>query len=96
MAAQAGVQGSEVASEMPGAVTAIHVAPGDQVAAGDVLVVMEAMKLIFPLVAPRDGTIAVVRCALNEIVPRGHVLVQLEPLAAPADRPAPAAESIDK
>ncbi|ABE30204.1 methylcrotonoyl-CoA carboxylase subunit alpha, mitochondrial [Paraburkholderia xenovorans LB400] len=96
VAAQAGVQGSEVASEMPGAVTAIHVAPGDQVAAGDVLVVMEAMKLIFPLVAPRDGTIAVVRCALNEIVPRGHVLVQLEPLAAPADRPAPAAESIDK
>ena len=47
-------------------------------------------------IAPRDGTIAVVRCALNEIVPRGHVLVQLEQLATPADIPAPAAESIDK
>jgi 3-methylcrotonyl-CoA carboxylase alpha subunit len=87
VAAQAGVKGSEVSSEMPGAVTAINVAVGDKVTAGDVLVVMEAMKLIFPLVAPRDGTIAAVRCTLNEIVPRGHTLVQLEPLETTTAEP---------
>jgi 3-methylcrotonyl-CoA carboxylase alpha subunit len=96
VAAQAGAQGSEVASEMPGAITEIRVAAGDQVSAGDVLVVMEAMKLIFPLVAPRDGTVAALRCAINEIVPRGQVLVQLEPLETAANVPAAAAEPIDK
>ncbi len=80
VAAQAGTQGSVVVSEMPGAVTTIHVAAGDTVEAGDVLVVMEAMKLIFPLAAPRAGTIAAVRCEVGEIVPRGRTLVELAPL----------------
>ncbi len=80
VAAQAESQGSEIRAEMPGAVTSIHVEPGATVAAGEVLVVMEAMKLIFPLAAPRAGTVAAVRCAAGDVVPRGHVLVQLEPL----------------
>ena len=83
VAAQVGARGSEIKSEMPGAITAIHVAPGDAVAQGDVLAVMEAMKLIFPLVAPRSGTVAAVRCALGEIVARGQTLLQLEPLEPP-------------
>jgi biotin carboxyl carrier protein len=85
VAAKQGAQGSEIVSEMPGAITTIHVAAGDTVAAGDVLVVMEAMKLIFPLVAPRAGTVVAVRCQAGDIVSRGQTLVQLEPLdAAPA------------
>jgi len=76
--AQAGAHASEVVSEMPGAITAIHVTPGDAVAAGDVLVVMEAMKLMFHLVAPRDCTVAAVHCAIGDVVPRGHKLVELE------------------
>jgi biotin carboxyl carrier protein len=73
--------GSDILSELPGAITAINVAVGAHVLAGDVLVVMESMKLIFPLVAPRDGTIATLRCAISDIVARGQTLVQLEPLA---------------
>jgi 3-methylcrotonyl-CoA carboxylase alpha subunit len=84
VAAQEGAQGNEVVAEMPGAITTINVAHGDVVEAGDVLVVMEAMKLIFPLAAPRAGTIAAVRCAIGEIVPRGQTLVQLEPLEVAA------------
>ena len=87
-ATQTAAQGSEIKSEMPGAVTEIHVAAGDAVAAGDVLVVMEAMKLIFPLVAARAGIVAAVLCAPGDIVPRGHTLVQLEPLGP---TPVPAA-----
>ena len=70
---------------MPGAVTEIHVAAGDAVVAGQVLVVMEAMKLIFPLVATRDGVVAALLCAPGDVVPRAQVLVRLKPaLAAPA------------
>ncbi len=81
-ATQGVAQGDELRSEMPGAVTEIHVAAGDAVAAGDVLVVMEAMKLIFPLVAARAGTVAAVLCKPGDVVPRGQTMVQLEPLAA--------------
>lgn len=75
--------GSDILADLPGAVTAINVTAGTQVLAGDVLVVMESMKLIFPLVAPWDGTVATLRCAIGDIVARGQTLVQLEPLAEP-------------
>jgi 3-methylcrotonyl-CoA carboxylase alpha subunit len=75
-----GLQGDVIKSEMPGAITNINVAPGDEVAAGDVLVVMEAMKLIFPLAAPRAGRISTLNCAVGETVLRGQALVQLVPL----------------
>jgi 3-methylcrotonyl-CoA carboxylase alpha subunit len=78
---QAGAGGSEIATAMPGAITEIHVQAGDTVAAGDVLVVMEAMKLIFPLVAPRAGRVASLRCGVGDIVSRGQTLVQLEQAA---------------
>lgn len=78
--AHVGLQGSEIKSEMPGAITEINVAVGDVVAAGDVLVVMEAMKLIFQLTASRAGKIAFLGCALGDVVLRGQTLVQLEPL----------------
>ena len=82
-ASQGAAQGDELRSEMPGAVTEIHVAAGDAVEARQVLVVMEAMKLIFPLVAARAGIVAAVLCKPGDVVPRGQTLVQLEPLADP-------------
>jgi 3-methylcrotonyl-CoA carboxylase alpha subunit len=87
VATHAAALGSDIRSEMPGAITAINVKPGDAVEAGDVLVVMEAMKLIFPLAAPRAGTVASVRCTLGDIVPRGQTLVQLDPVEATAAAP---------
>lgn len=76
--AAAGADENEVKAEMPGSITVVNVAPGDAVAAGDVLVVMEAMKLIFSLVAPRDGKVEALHCAVGEVVGSGQVLVQLE------------------
>ncbi|MCE9659049.1 MAG: biotin carboxylase [Burkholderiales bacterium] len=83
-ATTSGAQGDELRSEMPGAVTEIHVGAGDSVSTGQVLVVMEAMKLIFPLVAARDGVVAAVLCKPGDVVPRAQVLVQLEPAVAEA------------
>jgi biotin carboxyl carrier protein len=62
---------------MPATVRAIHVAPGDRVARGDTLVVLEAMKMELPLKAPADGTVASVACEVGELVQPGIPLVAL-------------------
>ena len=80
---------SDVRSDMPGIITNIHVKPGDEVNAGDVLIVMEAMKLIISLVAPRSGVVAAVNCKQNEIVQSGKILLQLQALEVPPISSAP-------
>ena len=49
------------------------------VAAGDVLAVMEAMKMEHSLTAPRDGTIAEVAVDAGDQVEEGALLITLEP-----------------
>ena len=63
---------------MPGTVIKVLVAAGDAVEARDTLVVMEAMKMEMPLLAPRAGTVGAVHVAEGETVARGAVLVELE------------------
>jgi 3-methylcrotonyl-CoA carboxylase alpha subunit len=73
-----GVQhGNAVTATMPGVVTTVDAEPGREVAAGDVLVVMEAMKLVFHLSAPRAGRIARVACRPGDVVAQGEVLVEI-------------------
>lgn len=62
---------------MPGLVVRINVAPGDVVAAGQGLVVMEAMKMENELRAQSAGTVAAVRVAPGTAVERGTVLIEL-------------------
>jgi acetyl/propionyl-CoA carboxylase alpha subunit len=57
-----------VAAPMPATVTAVNVAPGDSVKYGDVLIVLEAMKMELPLRAPGDGTVAAVNCRPGDLV----------------------------
>jgi len=57
-----------VTAPMPATVTAVHVAPGDSVQRGDVLIVLEAMKMELPVRAPGDGTIAAVHCRPGDLV----------------------------
>jgi biotin carboxyl carrier protein len=42
---------------------------------GEILVVLEAMKTVFRLAAPADGTIATVSCRVGDSVVEGQVLV---------------------
>jgi biotin carboxyl carrier protein len=56
----------------------VRVAPGDVVAAGDVLVVLEAMKTEHALRAPEAGTVAAVRVAPGDAVDAGALLVRIE------------------
>lgn len=62
----------------PGLITEVHVKPGDQVAVGDHLVVMEAMKMIQHLSAVGDGTIKAVHCRPEQSVNTGDLLVEFE------------------
>jgi biotin carboxyl carrier protein len=59
-------------------VTQVLVEPGQSVARGDVLVVLEAMKTVFRLTATADGTVATVSCAAGEQVQEGQLLVAFE------------------
>jgi acetyl/propionyl-CoA carboxylase alpha subunit len=63
---------------MPGTVIRVRVAAGDQVEARDQLVVVEAMKMEMPLLAPRAGKVQAVHVAEGQTVARGELLVELE------------------
>lgn len=63
---------------LPGSVTELRVSPGQLVAAGDPLVVLEAMKMHHQVRAPSGGRVAEVRVAAGEQVETGQVLVVLE------------------
>ncbi len=63
---------------MPGKVLEVRAAVGDEVVAGQVLVVMEAMKMEHHLSTPADGTVAEVRVAVGEQVDNGAVLLVVD------------------
>ena len=63
---------------MPGRVVLVRAKAGDTVAAGQELLVLEAMKMELALKAPRDGVVAEVRAAAGDFVEADAVLVVLE------------------
>ncbi|MCX7381304.1 MAG: biotin/lipoyl-binding protein, partial [Alphaproteobacteria bacterium] len=64
-----------VLAPIPGRITSVLVQPGDVVARGQTLIVLEAMKMEMSLTASMDGTIAAVRCAVGDMVQEGADLV---------------------
>jgi acetyl-CoA/propionyl-CoA carboxylase biotin carboxyl carrier protein len=64
------------------------VAEGDQVQAGAVVVVLEAMKMEQPLTAHRDGTIAGLSVTVGQTVTTGEMICRIESEPASAMRPA--------
>ena len=70
-------EGSVVAP-MPGKITEIKVKVGDSVSQGDVLLILEAMKMENELVAPKSGKVKEIRVNAGETVNRGDILLILE------------------
>ena len=62
---------------MPGKILSVAVAAGQAVKKGDVLCILEAMKMQNEIVAPHDATVAEVRVAANQTVATGDALVVL-------------------
>ena len=65
-------------SPMPATVIAVKAKEGDEVHKGDILVVLEAMKMELPVRAPGDGRVTAVHCRPGELVQPGVSLVDLE------------------
>jgi biotin carboxyl carrier protein len=68
----------EVAAQMVGSVVALVAAAGQQVAAGDALLIVESMKMEIPILAPVTGTVAEIRVAAADVVEEGDVLALID------------------
>jgi biotin carboxyl carrier protein len=66
-----------VKAPMPGNILDVKVAAGASVKAGDVLVILEAMKMENEIVAPQDGTVASINVNKGDTVNSGDVLVSM-------------------
>jgi biotin carboxyl carrier protein len=67
-----------LAAPMPGTVLKVHVKTGDAVKKGDIVVVLEAMKMELPIRALEDAVVASVSCREGELVQADVTLVELE------------------
>ena len=78
-AAAAAPAGTEVISApMPGNINDVRVSAGQQVKKGDILVILEAMKMDNEIMAPHDGTVASVNVNKGATVNTGDTLVTLK------------------
>lgn len=77
-AAPAGAQGSiKVNAPMQGKILSVSASAGQAVKKGDVLMILEAMKMENEVVAPEDGTVASINVAAGDTVEVGAVLATL-------------------
>ena len=74
--------GDRMTAPMPGRIVSIEVTPGAHVTRGQVLVVLEAMKVQMRLTAPRDAEVAAVHARASELVEEGTELVAFKADAA--------------
>lgn len=70
-------EGTSVDAPMPGNILEVKAANGAAVKSGDVLVILEAMKMENEIVAPQDGTVVAVSVAKGDTVEAGQSLVTL-------------------
>ncbi|MET0403419.1 MAG: biotin/lipoyl-binding carrier protein [Cystobacter sp.] len=68
---------ADVAAHITGTVWKIEVKVGQQVSAGDTLVILESMKMEMPVEAEEGGTVKEIRCKEAQAVNEGDVLVVL-------------------
>jgi biotin carboxyl carrier protein len=68
---------SEIVAEMVANVMSVSVEPGDQVETGDVVIILESMKMEIPVMAEGTGTVRAVKIAPADVVQEGDVLVEI-------------------
>ena len=73
----AGAGSIEVTASVPGKVFKVEASVGQAVKAGDPIIILEAMKMEIPVVAPEDGTVASINVSVGGPVESGDVLATL-------------------
>lgn len=76
--AAAGAGAVKINSPMPGNILSVKASAGQAVKKGDVLMILEAMKMENEICAPQDGTIASVQVAAGDSVESGDVLATMD------------------
>ena len=66
----------EIKAPMPGLILDLKVAPGDVVKKGDVVLILEAMKMENSIKSPGDGVVKAVNVSLKQSVEKNQVLIQ--------------------
>jgi biotin carboxyl carrier protein len=62
---------------MPGTIVDLRVKAGDSIKRGDILLILEAMKMENEILAPEDGTVATVNVSKGDSVNSGDLLVSI-------------------
>ena len=75
-----GAAGGEVRAPMPGLVLDVLVEEGDEVAADQGLIVLEAMKMENELNAPSGGVVTAIHAASGDAVDKDALLIEIEPV----------------
>lgn len=75
--AASGAGAVKVTASVPGKVFKVEASVGQAVKTGDTIIILEAMKMEIPVVAPQDGTIASIDVAVGAAVENGDVLASL-------------------
>ncbi|MCH7593599.1 MAG: acetyl-CoA carboxylase biotin carboxyl carrier protein subunit [Chloroflexi bacterium] len=73
-----GASANAMTAVMPGRVMSVAVSVGDTVSRGDLICIIEAMKMEQKIGANRDGTISAVRVSAGDSVAHGQILVEFE------------------
>lgn len=73
----AGAGAVKVEASVPGKVFKIEASVGQSVKAGDNIIILEAMKMEIPVVAPQDGTVASIDVAAGDSVESGDTLATM-------------------
>lgn len=68
----------QVVSDVAGTVWKVEAAEGAMLAAGDVIVILESMKMEIPIEAPCAGRLATLSVAPNQAVAEGDVVAEIE------------------
>jgi 3-methylcrotonyl-CoA carboxylase alpha subunit len=77
-AAAAAEASGDLLAPMPGRVRSVLLGPGERVGRGDVILILEAMKMEHAIRAPRSGTVARVLFAEGDLVDAGAVLAEIQ------------------
>jgi len=78
---------SEVLAAMPGRVLEVRVEKGDRVVRGDLLLILEAMKMQNEIRAEADQVVASIECAPGQAVEAGALLIRFVPAGGAPDAP---------
>lgn len=69
---------NDIKAPMPGLILDVQVKEGDEVKAGEYLLVLEAMKMENTLTAPRDGIVKAIKVSKGQTVDKNQLLIEME------------------